>query len=192
MTALATRPISHPGGESVVEPGTMRQVLGHYPTGVSVVTALGADQCPVGLTIGTFNSVSLDPPLVAFYPMRSSRSFTEIRAHGAFVVNVLGSRQDYYCRAFARDRDQRFAGIDWTPGRSGAPVLTAAAAWIDCTIERIEEAGDHYWVLGRVQALDIGTGEEPLVFFKGGYGRPSDLSDPRSRWHVDVDLPEES
>lgn len=169
-----------------MEPTTMRQVLGHYPTGVSIVTGLGSNDQPVGLTIGTFNSVSLEPPLVAFYPMRSSRTFAEIREHGAFVVNVLGSGQDYYCRAFSREPQQRFTGIDWRPGVSGAPILANAATWIDCSIERIEEAGDHFWVLGRVQALDVGTGDAPLVFYKGGLRAPADLRDPRMRWYVEM------
>lgn len=167
-------------------PTTLRQVLGHYPTGVSIVTGLGADDQPVGMTIGTFNSVSLEPPLVAFYPMKTSRTFAEIRAHNAFVVNVLGSRVDYYCKAFSRPREERFTGIDWAPGASGAPVLANATAWIDCGIERIEEAGDHYWVLGRVRALDIGTGDQPLVFFKGRFSKAGNACDPRVRWHIDM------
>lgn len=182
MTLLLERPLKR---GPAVEPATMRQVLGHYPTGVSIVSAIGTDGAPVGLTIGSFSSVSLEPPLVAFYPMRTSNTFKEIRAAGAFAVNVLGSNHDYYCRAFSRDRSERFSGIDWEPRAIGAPILANAAAWIDCTVERIEEAGDHYWVLGRVRALDIGTGAEPLVFFKGGFGAPRDLSEALVRWHVD-------
>lgn len=175
-----------PRERALMGPAELRKVFSHYPTGVSVVTGLGGDGRPAGLIVGTFNSVSLDPPLVAFYPMKSSRAFAEIRRHGAFVVNVLGSRENYYAKAFSRERDHRFDGIGWTPGHSGAPVLTNATAWIDCAIERVEEAGDHYWVLGRVVALDIGTGGKPLVFFKGGFGSTADLGDERVRWYVDL------
>lgn len=182
MTLLA-RPQS---AEADVPPTILRRVLGHYPTGVCIVTGLGTDDRPIGLTIGTFNSVSLEPPLVAFYAMQTSYTFAEIRAHNAFVVNVLGSREDYYCKAFSRPREERFTGIDWTPGSSGAPVLANAAAWIDCGIERVEEVGDHYWVLGRVRALDIGTGDQPLVFCNGGFSKAGNACDPKVRWHIDM------
>ncbi|MEU6375769.1 flavin reductase family protein [Streptomyces sp. NPDC046909] len=173
-------------GPPAMEPKALRKVFSHYPTGVSIVTGLGGDGQPVGLVVGTFSSVSLDPPLVTFYPMKTSRAFAEIRDHGAFVVNVVGSREDYYCQAFSREPERRFDGIDWTPGHSGAPVLANSAAWIDCAIERVEEVGDHYWVLGRVVALDIGTSTTPLVFVKGAFGSTAALADERVRWYVDM------
>lgn len=168
-----------------VDPQHFRHVMGHYPTGVTIVTSRGTDGAPVGLAVGSFGSVSLDPPLVAFYAMKGSRSFDEIQSHGAFVANILGSRRDYYCRAFSREREHRFTGIDWTPSESGAPVLAVASVWVECIIERVEEAGDHFWVLGRVEALDVGTGDQPLVFYKGGFGKPVGLLDPRVRWGGD-------
>ena len=148
-----------------------RRVLGHFPTGVVVVTAIG-DGTPVGMSIGSFTSVSLDPPLIAILPAKTSVSWPRIASAGAFCVNVLSARQEALCRTFATSGADKFAGVPWRPSPSGAPVLTGALAWIDCSLEQLVEAGDHYIALGRVRSLDIDADQatEPLVFFKGGYG----------------------
>jgi 3-hydroxy-9,10-secoandrosta-1,3,5(10)-triene-9,17-dione monooxygenase reductase component len=148
-----------------------RQVLGHYPTGVVVVTAIADDGQPAGLAIGSFSSVSLDPPLVAFYPGKSSSSWPRIATAGSFCVNILGEQQEDVSRVFAGKGADKFASIGWRPGRTGAPVINDVIAWIECTIERVDDAGDHYVVLGRVVDLDIGADGGPLIFFRGGYGR---------------------
>jgi 3-hydroxy-9,10-secoandrosta-1,3,5(10)-triene-9,17-dione monooxygenase reductase component len=148
-----------------------RQVLGHFPTGVVIVTAID-DGTPVGMAIGSFTSVSLDPPLIAILPAKTSVSWPRIAAAGAFCVNVLNARQEALCRTFATTGVDKFAGVPWHPSPSGAPVLDGTLAWIDCSLEQLVEAGDHYIALGRVRSLDVSTdqGKEPLVFFKGGYG----------------------
>jgi flavin reductase (DIM6/NTAB) family NADH-FMN oxidoreductase RutF/DNA-binding IclR family transcriptional regulator len=155
-----------------------REVLGHYPTGVVVVTAIDETGRPTGMTIGSFTSVSLDPPLIAFLPGRHSRTFARLRTSPAFCVNVLAADQEDLCRRFARGgptaaggADDRFAGVGWTPAPSGAPVLDGAVAWIDCTYHRVTEAGDHYVVLGNVNRLRVARPTQPLLFFQGGYGR---------------------
>lgn len=147
-----------------------RQVLGHFPTGVVVVTAV-ADGEPAGLAIGSFSSVSLDPPLVAFFPGKSSSSWPKIEAAGSFCVNILGEDQEDVCRVFASKGTDKFATIGWRPGRTGAPIINDVIAWIECTIERVDDAGDHWIVLGRAVDLEIGAAGGPLVFFRGGYGR---------------------
>ncbi len=153
-----------------IDPAQFRQVLGHFPTGVAVVTAMH-EGVPVGLSIGSFTSVSLDPPLVAFFPSKTSTSWPVIEASGAFCANVLAEDQEELSRLFAGKAEDKFAGIGWRPGPTGSPVLDGVLAWIDCDIERVEEAGDHWYVLGRVRDLAAtGTGG-PLVFFRGGYGR---------------------
>jgi flavin reductase (DIM6/NTAB) family NADH-FMN oxidoreductase RutF len=154
-----------------------RDVLGNYPTGVTVVTAVAADGQPAGMAVGSFTSVSLDPPLVAFLPDKSSTSFPRIRTATSFCVNVLAADQESVCRVFATRGADKFAGLAWTPTRSGAPRIDGAAAWIDCEFESIQEAGDHYLVIGRVRELDSEGERLPLVFFQGGYGRfsPSSL-----------------
>jgi len=147
-----------------------RQVLGHFPTGVVVVTALH-DGTPVGLAIGSFTSVSLDPPLVAFFPAKTSTSWPSIEAAGSFCVNILAEHQEDVCRVFASSGTDKFVSVGWKPGRTGAPVLSDVLAWIECSIVGVEDAGDHYYVLGRVLDLEVAHEGGPLVFFRGGYGR---------------------
>jgi flavin reductase (DIM6/NTAB) family NADH-FMN oxidoreductase RutF len=148
-----------------------RDVLGHFPTGVTIVTAIDQAGKPIGFAVGSFTSVSLDPPLVAFLPARSSTTFPKVRAAASFCVNVLGSDQEEVCRLFATRGAEKFSRLKWTPAPSGAPILDGASAWLDCTIETIHEAGDHLIVVGRVHELDVVHLGPPLVFFRGGYGR---------------------
>ncbi|MEY2402489.1 MAG: 3-hydroxy-9,10-secoandrosta,3,5(10)-triene-9,17-dione monooxygenase reductase component [Acidimicrobiaceae bacterium] len=148
-----------------------RQVLGHYPTGVVLVTAIADDGQPAGLAIGSFTSVSLDPPLVAFFPDKKSSSWPRIETAGSFCVNILGEAQEDLSRVFASKGADKFASIGWRPGRTGAPVINDVIAWIECTIERVDDAGDHWIVLGRVVDLEVGVDGGPLLFFRGGYGR---------------------
>lgn len=153
-----------------------REVLGHFPTGVVVVTAVAPDGTPVGMAVGSFSSVSIDPPMVVFYPDKRSRSWPLIRAAGSFCVNVLGADQEVVCRTFAASGTDKFRDVTWRPAGSGAPVLDQVLAWIDCDLEAVHEAGDHDLVLGRVRALGVEHRSLPLVFFRGGYGRFLPLS----------------
>lgn len=151
-------------------------MLGHVPTSVVVVTGLDAHGAPQGITIGSFVSVSLDPPLVGFLPMVESARWKAIEASGSFCVNVLGADQADLCWQFAKSGiDRPFEGVAWHPSAiTGSPVLDGAIAWIDCSIEQIVEAGDHVFVMGRVVALDhvdSTTDPLPLLFFRGGLGR---------------------
>lgn len=162
---------------AVIDPALFRETLGHYPTGVAVVTAVAEDGSPEGMVVGTFSSVSLDPPLIAFFPARTSRSFARFRDARTFCVNVLAADQEPLCRRLATGGATKFDGVEWRPGPLGAPVLDDAVSWIECTFEEeVREAGDHYIVLGRVQALGVERSTLPLLFFQGGYGRFS----PRS------------
>ncbi|HEY4006745.1 MAG TPA: flavin reductase [Pseudonocardia sp.] len=166
-----------PSSTRSIDGQRFREVLGNYPTGVTVVTAIAGDGRPAGMAVGSFTSVSLDPPLIAFLPDRSSTSFPKIRAAKSFCVNVLAADQEDICRAFAARGGDKFAGVNWTRTESGAPRINGVAAWIDCEFESVSEAGDHYLVLGRVRELHSGGDRLPLVFFQGGYGRfaPSSL-----------------
>lgn len=147
-----------------------RQVLGHFTTGVTVITAAG-ESGPVGLAVGSFSSVSLDPPLVGFFADKGSTSWPKIQATGSFCVNVLGEHQEDVCRRFASKEPDKFAGLGWKAAASGAPLLEGVIAWIDCDIAEVVEAGDHYLVLGAVRELEVGHDGPPLLFFRGGYGR---------------------
>jgi flavin reductase (DIM6/NTAB) family NADH-FMN oxidoreductase RutF len=154
-----------------IDPALFRETLGHYPTGVAVVTAIAEDRKPVGMVVGTFSSVSMAPPLIAFYPMSSSRSFAQLRTAIAFCVNVLASDQEPFCRRFATAGESKFEGVGWKPAPLGSPILDGAVSWIECTFEDVREAGDHFIVLGRVGDLAVERSTLPLLFFQGGYGR---------------------
>jgi flavin reductase (DIM6/NTAB) family NADH-FMN oxidoreductase RutF len=149
-----------------------RQVLGHFPTGVVVVTAAD-DGGPVGLAIGSFASVSLDPPLVGFFPGRTSTSWPRIRGAGVFCVNILGEDQEEISRVFASKDVDKFATIGWTPGRTGSPIINDVSAYIDCEIRSVTDAGDHDFVLGHVVDLGVSHDGGPLIFYRGGYSRLS-------------------
>ena len=151
------------------EQARFRQVLGHFPTGVTVVTGAAADG-PVGMAVGSFFSVSLEPPLVGFCPGKTSGSWPQIEATGSFCVNILADDQEDVCRTFAMRGDDKFSSIGWSKAPSGAPLLDDVLAWIDCDVESVHEAGDHYIVVGAVRQLEIGHEGKPLVFFRGGYG----------------------
>lgn len=145
-----------------------RQVLGHFATGITIVTAMEEDG-PVGFTCQAFTSLSLDPPMVALAAAKSSTSWPKIAKAGAFCVNILSSEQEALCRAFAVSGSDKFDGVDWRPGVLGPPVLEGSVAWVECRLETIHDAGDHELVTGRV--VDIGVVEGlPLLFYRGGFG----------------------
>lgn len=154
-----------------IDPALFRETLGHYPTGVAVVTAIADDGNPVGMVVGTFSSVSMNPPLIAFYPMSNSRSFAQVRTAAAFCVNVMASDQEQFCRRFVGAGDNKFDGVGWRPAPLGSPILVGAVSWIECTFDDVREAGDHFIVLGRVENLAVERSTLPLLFFQGGYGK---------------------
>jgi len=154
-----------------IDPTRFRQVLGHYPTGVVVVTALDASGTALGMTVGSFTSVSLDPPLVAFMPDKGSSSWRALRESGdRFCVNVLSAAQEAVCRAVAMRKTDKFHDIGWRPSPAGHPVIDGAVAWIDCATEQLHDAGDHHIVVARVEHLQAGDGNPPLLFHQGAYG----------------------
>lgn len=161
-----------------IDGATFRRVLGHYPTGVCVVTAIEPDGTATGMIVGSFTSVSLDPPLVAFLPDKSSTSWPRIERAGKFCVNILASDQQDLCRRFAAKGGDKFAGVSHRLSANGSPVLDDVVAWIDCTLDAVHEAGDHFIVLGRVCELDSARAEEPLLFFRGQYGNFAPLLEP--------------
>ena len=137
-----------------------------------MVTTIHAGE-PLGLAVGSFTSVSLDPPLVLFCIDRRSWTWPRMEEAGAFCVNVLAEDQERICRTFATRGADRFRGLGWRAGTTGAPILDDVLAWVECTVERVDEAGDHFVVVGRVVDLDTGRPGGPLLFFRGGYGRYS-------------------
>ncbi|MFI2434391.1 flavin reductase family protein [Streptomyces sp. NPDC018693] len=160
-----------------LDQGEFRRVLGHFATGVTVITAPAvedeAEGSPAGFACQSFSSLSLDPPLVAFMVGRTSTTWPRIAGAGVFCVNVLGAEQGELCRAFARSGTDKFAGVPYDPApMSGSPRLTGALAWIDCTIHAVHTGGDHLIVVGRVDALGTAAtedGDSPLIFHRGRF-----------------------
>ncbi len=156
-----------------IDPADYRRVLGHLPTGVTVVTAATSSGA-VGVAIGSFVSISLDPPLVGFFLGTDSSSRPFIKEAGHFCVNILAQDQMKMCGVMASKTQDKFAAYETTPAPgSGAPVLPDVLAVIDCKLDSIVSAGDHDLFIGRV--LDLATVEVeddrgPMVFYKGQYG----------------------
>ena len=153
------------------DPRSFRDALGRFATGVAFVTA-APDGAPAGLIVNSLTSVSLEPPLVSFCPSRSSLTWSRMRRTGRFGVNVLGRRQERFAIDAIPAGADRFAGVDWAPGRAGVPLLTDALASLDCEIVAEHPAGDHWIVVGQVDDLRISPVKDPLVFFAGAFAPP--------------------
>jgi flavin reductase (DIM6/NTAB) family NADH-FMN oxidoreductase RutF len=153
----------------IVDPEVMREVLGHFASGVTVVTAL-TDEGPAGFTCQSFSSLSLDPPLVAFAPARTSHTWPALRGIGRFCVNVLAEGQDDVSQNFARSGPDKFARVRWSPSAHGSPVLDGVVAWIDGELWAEYDGGDHSIVVARVLDLGADPGRRPLLFHRGAYG----------------------
>ena len=146
-----------------------REVLGHFATGITIVTATDEGQ-PVGFSCQSFAALSLDPPMVILAPAKSSTSWPRIARAGSFCVNILGEHQEAVCRAFAVSGGNKFDGVDWTPGVTGSPLIDGSLATVECTLGAIYEGGDHELVTGHVVDMEIGKGS-PLIFYRSGFGR---------------------
>jgi flavin reductase (DIM6/NTAB) family NADH-FMN oxidoreductase RutF len=147
----------------------MRDVLGHFASGVTVVTADTAAG-PIGFTCQSFSSLSLDPPLIAFAPARTSRTWPRLREIGRFCVNVLAEHQTGVSQRFAHSGSDKFAGVPWTRSRHGSPVLEGVVAWIDGELWAEYDGGDHTVVVARVLDLGADPARRPLLFHRGSYG----------------------
>ncbi|MFE4955678.1 flavin reductase family protein [Streptomyces sp. NPDC056653] len=154
-----------------VDPAEFRRVLGHFATGVTVVTAHDPDG-PAGFACQSFASLSLDPPLVTFMVARTSTTWPRIARAGAFCVNILGAEQGALCRGFAVSGADKFAGVRYGAApATGSPLLASVPAWVDCRIQAVHTGGDHLIVVGRVEALGAADGVGPLLFHRGTFGR---------------------
>jgi 3-hydroxy-9,10-secoandrosta-1,3,5(10)-triene-9,17-dione monooxygenase reductase component len=148
----------------------LRAVLSHYPTGVALITGVrpSPGDSPLGMVVGTFTSVSLDPALVGFLPARTSTTWPRIRASGRFCVNVLGADQQRVCEAFLRRDDDRW-NMPCRSTPSGCLVLPEALAWFDCDLAAQTDAGDHWFVTGAVRSSGVLRSGPPLLYVRGRY-----------------------
>jgi flavin reductase (DIM6/NTAB) family NADH-FMN oxidoreductase RutF len=156
---------------ATVTAAEFRHAMGHFATGVTVITSVGADGHPVGTTANAVSSLSLDPPLLLVCFGQSSQTLAAIRAHGAFAVNVLAAPQEELSANFARrGLTAVWDEVRHRPGLTGSPRLHGVLATLECTVEHRLPGGDHEIVVGRVRDAQTGDGESaPLVFWRGRY-----------------------
>ena len=152
------------------DPSTYRTVLGHFATGVAIITAVDGEE-PVGMACNSFTSVSLEPALVLFCAAKSSSTWPRIQNARNWAANILNEDGEEICRLFAQKGADRFAHTAYTIGRSGSPILRDALAFVDCETVAEHDAGDHILVVGRVLELGYASEGKPLLFYRGGYGR---------------------
>ena len=154
----------------MVAPDDFRRVLGHFATGVTILTTTDAEKRPTGLTVSAFCSVSLDPPQVLVCVDHKSQSYPALRDGSAFAVNILCAEHEPVSRRFATTRLDKFDGVPFTVGALGVPLIEGALAQLECrTVSRHVE-GDHTILVGRVEATHTGDGE-PLLYYRGKYSR---------------------
>lgn len=157
-------------GTEGVSSERFRDVLGRFASGVTVVTGRG-ERGPVGLTVQSFMSVSLDPPLVVVAASRTSRAWPVIERSGAYCVNLLAGDQDALAETMATRGADKFAGVHWGPSPvTGSPVLEGGLGHVDCLIERVDDGGDHVLALGRVVDVGHTDATAALLRFRGQYG----------------------
>lgn len=184
-----------PGGDregrhdGAAEPGPtsaqLRQVLGHFATGVTIVTGLDGGDAPVGFACQSFTSVSLEPPLVLFCADRAGRSWPRMRDTGAFCVNILRHAQQGLVDRFGSRAGARFDGLDWHLSPYGAPALPGVLARVHCDVETVHVTGDHDVVVGRVLDLELVEPGRPLLFYRGRFAVTE-----RLRSSAQVEVPE--
>eukprot|EP01030_Chromulinospumella_sphaerica_P015565 gene15565-15376_t len=152
--------------ENQVDTRAFRRALGNFATGVTVVTAADASGRKVGVTANSFNSVSLDPPLILWSIDKRSTSHAVFEAATHFAVNVLAADQIDLSNNFARPREDRFAEIEYQAGAGGAPVLAGCSARFECEKYQQVDGGDHWIMIGKVVAFDD-CGRSPLLYHQG-------------------------
>ena len=156
---------------STIDPATFRSVLGRFASGVTIVTVCDNQHYDHGMTVSAFCSLSLEPPLVLVCIERSA-SLHAVIANGEtasqFAVNILESNQEELARRFAEDHPNRFDGVGFTRGTTGAPIIDNCLAVIECEVQSRHPAGDHTIVIGTVIGSATSEGS-PLLYYRGGY-----------------------
>ena len=156
-----------------IEPQELRRVMGHFATGVTVITTKDKDGTPQGLTANAFMSLSLNPPLVLISVDKGAASYACFETGNGYTVNFLGEGQEEISRRFATKGIDKFSGVQWHPGRNGAAIIDGVIGYVECKITQCHDGGDHTIVVGEILAASA-TGDRPLLFFKGKYQRLPD------------------
>lgn len=155
------------GSTSNLDTAHFREVLGHFATGITVMTSID-DKGPMGLTCQAFMSLSLRPQLVAIGISIQSTTWPRMKAVGRFCVNVMNENQESLCRAFSVSGQNKFERVGWSSGECGLPLLIDSLAWIECSPQQVHDGGDHHLIVAKVESMGIKSGS-PLVFYRGGY-----------------------
>ena len=146
-----------------------RTALGCFVTGVTVVTSRAPDGSPVGMTVNSFNSVSLDPPLVLFSLARSAKSLAIFEQAPHYAVNLLSAEQREMSNRFARSLDDKWRDLNHEYGKFGTPLLPSTMAWFECKSYARYDGGDHVIFVGQVLDMYFDAAADPLVYYRGGY-----------------------
>jgi flavin reductase (DIM6/NTAB) family NADH-FMN oxidoreductase RutF len=162
-----------------------RQALGHFPTGVCVVTTV-VDSVPLGMTVSSFNSLSLDPPLVLFSIDKGAASLRLWERSKGYALNVLAENQRDISERFARPVSNKWEGVTYAIGPFGAPVLPGVAAVFECAAEKKHEAGDHVLFIAEVKRFKTFADRRPLVFSNGRYNKLHQTEFTASLWPLDI------
>jgi 3-hydroxy-9,10-secoandrosta-1,3,5(10)-triene-9,17-dione monooxygenase reductase component len=158
-------------GENVtIEAQELRRVMGHFATGVTVITTKDQDGAPQGLTANAFMSLSLNPPLILISVDKGATCYACFAPQNGFTVNFLSDDQEEISRRFATKGIDKFAGLQWQEGTNGAAILDGVLGYVECKVTQCYDGGDHTIVLGEILNVSA-TGERPLLFFKGKYQR---------------------
>lgn len=165
--------------------GAFRRALGQFATGVAVVTARGPSGEAIGLTMNSFSSVSLEPPLILFSLDRKARSLAAMQAAEGYAVNVLGREQQALAERFARPRPDKWQAVEHVAGIAGAPLIAGAIAHFECAPFACYDGGDHLIFVGRVVRFETFVHDEPLVFFRGEY-RGIAQHGPAAAWPLPI------
>lgn len=148
------------------DPKELRNAFGCFATGVTVVTFFDPEGKPCGVTVGSFTSLSLDPPLCLFSLGKDKISSQWIEEHGAFTVNVLACDQKELAWQFATPKDDKFEGVDWTEAANGTPRIEGSVAHFECGLWKTYDGGDHVIVIGQITEMGA-TDRAPLIFCRG-------------------------
>jgi len=151
-----------------LEPRSLRQLLGQYATGITVVTALDVNQRKIGMTANSFTSVSLDPPLILWNIAKSATHFEDFKHAEYFAINILNEDQYLESKHFSKSADDKFEGLDDVDEYMGIPILNKSLTTFVCRQYELHEAGDHYIIVGQIEACRNQMGN-PLVFHNGQY-----------------------
>ena len=151
-----------------IERNELRRVMGHFATGVTIITTVSKDGVPFGLTANAFTSVSLDPPLLLISVDKKAESFPHFEESKVFTVNILGDEQESLSRKFAVSGGDKFQGVAYRMGANGVAILEGTLAYLECKLYAVYDGGDHTLFLGEIEQAE--TREvKPLIFYRGGY-----------------------